>query len=150
MARPFRLQTVATLRESRREEARARLAEAVRAADVLREKQTELAERYRVLLEQRREATTIADANWQLGAGRYALVLKGEERALKENIAAVEKEIENRQLVLAEADREVRAIEKLRERAEREQRLEKLKREARVLDEFASRQAFDASASTSL
>ena len=120
------------------------MAEAVRAADILHEKQEQLAERYRELLDQRRDGAAACDPNWQLTAGRYALVLKGEERALGENLAAVEQEIEKRRAALAEADREVRAIERLRERSLREQRAEELRRETRLLDEFAARQAFDA------
>ena len=144
MARPFRLQTVARLREAHRDAARAQLADALRAAEVLHERRAEVAARYRTLLEQRRAAMSdpAAGAAWLLSAGRYELVLRGDEKTLDDNLATVEKEIERRRQLLAEADREVRAIEVLRERAEERERAESNRREAKRLDEHGSRVAY--------
>lgn len=143
MAKPFRLQTVARLREARRDAARAHLADAVRAADTLREQREQVAQQQSVLAEQRREAAAEggASAAWLLNAGRYDLVLRADDRRLEQNLAAVEAEIGRRRAMLTEAEREVRALEVLRERHEQRQRRAAAKREARLLDEFASARA---------
>lgn len=144
MARPFRLETVARLREQRRDAARAELADALRAAEVLETKRHELLGRFDELLEQRRRAAATADTAWLLSAGRYELVLRADERTLDKNIAAVEQEIDRRRQVVAEADRELRAIEILRERAKAAEKKEAARREAKLLDERAARTAFAA------
>ena len=146
MARPFRLQTVARLREERRDAARAQLADALRAAEVLEEKRVDLAKLFEELLAARRQAATNVDTSWLMSAGRYELVLRADEKTLNANIAAVEQEIDRRRQVVAEADRDLRAIEVLRERAELEAKKEAARREAKLLDEFASQAAFAAHA----
>lgn len=141
MPRPFRLQTVVRLREARRDAARAQLADALRAAEVLDGRRKQLEERFGELMDQRRRASASADTAWLLNAGRYELVLRSDEKELATNVKAIELEIDRRRAALSEAEQEVRALELLRERAEREQRAEETKREARRLDEFASMRA---------
>jgi flagellar export protein FliJ len=142
VARPFRLQTVVRLREEHRDAARAHLADALRAAEVLEAKRIELAGLFDELLDARRHAAATADTSWLLSAGRYELVLRADEKTLSANIAAVEQEIDRRRLLVAEADRELRAIEVLKERADQMAKREAAKREAKLLDEHASRAAF--------
>lgn len=142
MARPFRLQTVIRLREEHRDAARAHLADALRAAEVLEAKRVELAGLFVELLDARRHAAATADTGWLLSAGRYELVLRADEKTLNANIAAVEQEIDRRRLLVAEADRDLRAIEVLKERADQQAKKEAARREAKLLDEHASRAAF--------
>lgn len=142
MSRPFRLETVARLREAARDAARAQLADALRAAEVLEERKADLQRRFTELTEQRRSASESADTVWLLNAGRYELVLRGDEKSLADNTETVEAEIDRRRQLVAEAEREVKALDTLRERAEQRERQEKAKREARRLDEFASQSAF--------
>lgn len=141
MARPFRLQTVFRLREAARDAARAQLADALRASEVLEGQKSDLQFRFTELMEQRRHASETADTAWLLNAGRYELVLRGDERTIQENQAKIEQEIERRRVLVAEAEREVKALDLLRERAEAHERVEKAKREARRLDEFASQRS---------
>lgn len=138
MSRPFRLQAVARLRESARDAARARLAEALRAEEVLEDRGLDLERRFKELIEQRRVASESADTAWLLNAGRYELVLRGDQQELTKNVAAIEAEIQRRRDHVADAEREVRALELLKERAEKRKRAEEAKRAARRLDEFAS------------
>ncbi|TWU00329.1 Flagellar FliJ protein [Botrimarina colliarenosi] len=142
MRRPFRLETVARLREARRDAARAQLADGLRAAEVLATKHEELTAQFTQLLEERRLAAARLDTAWLMSAGRYELVLRADERTLNENIAAVDREIDRRRQLVAEADREVRAIEVLRERQEEAERKEAARREAKLMDEHGSRMAF--------
>ena len=136
MAKAFTLQTVARLREERRDAARARLADALRAADVLEQRRADLAERFEQLLQQRRSASETSDTAWLLNAGRYELVLRADEKTLAENRKTIEQEIERRRVALAEADRDVRALELLKQRHEQRQRAEARRVEGRRLDEF--------------
>lgn len=144
MSRPFRLEAVARMRESQRDAARAQLADALQAAEVLSGRHDEVLRQCDVLLEQRRVATAsgTADANWLLNAGRYELVLRADEGRILENVRAIETEIDRRRELLANAEREVRALELLRERDERKAREEQNRRAARRLDEFASQRAY--------
>lgn len=148
MARPFRLQTVVRLREARRDAARAQLADAIRAAEVLESRQAELQSKFSELNEQRRVASESADTAWLLNAGRYELVLRSDQQNLRDNREAVGREIDRRRLAVAAAEQEVRALERLRERSERAERREKQRREAKRLDEFASVQAYHDRTST--
>lgn len=142
MSRPFRLQTVARLREAARDAARAQLADALRAMEVLEGRKADLVSRFNELTEQRRRASETADTAWLLNAGRYELVLRGDEKALAENRTQIEAEIDRRRQLVADAEREVKALDKLRERSERRERAERNKRQARRLDEFASQRTY--------
>lgn len=139
MPRPFRLQTVLRLRETARDARRAQLADATRAAAVLGDRRAALATEIAGLVGSRREASAIGetDVAWLLNANRYELTLRTQEKEFAENQAKVEAEIERRSAALAEAEREVRALELLRERDERAERKAALRRESKRLDEFA-------------
>lgn len=150
MARPFRLETVARLREARRDATRAQLADALRAAQVLEERQTDLRGRFAELVEQRRKASETANTAWLLNAGRYELVLRSDEKTLNDNVKAIELEIDRRRIAVAEAEREVRVLELLREKHQREQQIKEAKRDARRLDEFASIRAHPQDTTTPL
>lgn len=141
MSQPFRLQTVARLREATRDAARAQLADALRASELLEQRKAELDARFTELMEQRRRASETANTVWLLNAGRYELVLRGDQKSLEENTTQIETEIQRRRQLLSEAEREVKALETLRERAVRREQAERAKREARRLDEFASQRA---------
>ncbi|MEQ8847905.1 flagellar export protein FliJ [Botrimarina sp.] len=140
MPKPFPFRTLARLREARRDAARAHLGEALRAAETLESRLAEATRQQAVLAEQRREATAAgtADASWLLNAGRYDLVLRGDQRLLRKNLDAIEAEIERRRGALADAEREVRALEVLRDRHVARERRAAAKREGRLLDEFSA------------
>lgn len=144
MSRPFRLEAVARMRESQRDAARAQLADALQAAEVLDQRLEGVLQQCQTLLDQRRTATAqgAADAGWLLNAGRYEVVLRADEKRINENRLAIEAEIDRRRQLVADAEREVRALELLRERDERKAREKENRRAARRLDEFASQKAF--------
>lgn len=131
------------MRESQRDAARAQLADALRAAEVLKQRLAGVLSQCDELLEQRRVATDrgATDPGWLLNAGRYEVVLRADEKQINENRRKIEVEIERRRQLLADAEREVRALELLRERDELAARKEANRREARKLDEFASQKA---------
>lgn len=143
MPSPFRLQAVARLRDSQRDALRARLGEALRAASALEERQTELDSELAALRAAQRSAIGVGEVSAArvLDAGRYELTLRLQQRGLAEDQAKIETEIERRRQDLAAAEREVRALELLRERTEAAERKADRRREQRRMDDLAA-QAF--------
>ena len=139
MSRPFRLAAVLRVRESTREARRAQLADALRAAAVLEEQRAVVDSHVDRLAVDRRAASagSETDVTWLLNANRYEASLRSQQRDLGENLAKIEAEIVRRREALAAAEREVRALELLRERDEAAARKVEQRREAKRLDEFA-------------
>lgn len=132
------------LRESTRDECRAALAEAYRVDDVLRQKVDRIAwelEHLKDFCRMKASPGTV-DIDRLVEAQRYELVARQQQRqfvAQRESIAA---EIERRRLALIEADREVRVLEKLRERQLEQHRKSEELRETKRLDEVATQQVY--------
>jgi flagellar FliJ protein len=136
----FRLETLQRLRMAERDERRADLAKALRAeAVLLNELQQIEAERTQTRTAVReRSAPGAADVDALLRTNRYQLVLQARRGQLEQQLVQVRAELERRRLALVEADREVRVLEKLRERqlAAHQNRAARL--EVKELDEVAA------------
>ncbi len=138
----FRLTALLRLRESRRDEYRAALAEAYRVDEVLQKQVQGLERELSALREFCRITLTsrTIDIDRLVEAQRYELVARAQQQRLVEQRQQVAAEIERRRQALVEVDREVRILEKLRERqAEQHRRAEEL-REVKRLDEVATQQ----------
>lgn len=137
----FRLETLRKLRGMHRDEMRRKLAEAMQAAAVLNEQQAAVAEEIAALQNsQRSEIAEVAtDVNRLLEAHRYVAVLRGQLATLKSQAELLAEEIERRRERVVEADRQVRALDKLDERKAREHRLEVARAEMKEFDEIALR-----------
>src|SRR5262245_26709772 len=114
----FRLETLLRLRMAERDQRRADLAKALRAEELLQNEQRQIeTEQVQVRVAVReRSAPGMADVDALLRTNRYQLVLKSRHGQLDQQLTQVRAEIERRRLVLVEADRQVRVLEKLRER----------------------------------
>lgn len=136
----FRLETLQRVREARRNEQRASLAEAYQAESVLTERQAKLAAEVTTTRELRQTATTgrYTDVNRLVEAQRYELLLRAQEQELSKQKILLAAEIERRRQMLVEADREVRALELLDERHQRAFNLDQQRRETKTLDEIAT------------
>lgn len=136
----FRLETLQRVREARRNEQRASLAEAFHAEQVLTERQTNLTAEMKALRELRQTATAgrYTDVNRLLETQRYELLLRAQEQELKKQQILLAAEIERRRQALVEADRDVRALELLDERHQQAFNLEQQRRETKTLDEIAT------------
>jgi flagellar FliJ protein len=135
----FRLDTLLRLRLADRDQRRADLAKALRAEEalarqeaLLRGEQGEMAELSRKLA-----SPGAADIDRLLASHRYELVLKTQVQQLTGQIAQVVAEVERRRLALVEADRQVRVLEKLRDKQASDHQTREDKREQRQLDEQA-------------
>ena len=140
----FRLAAVLRLRESQRDECRASLAEAYRVDDVLRQQIDRIARELELLKEfcRLKVSPGTVDIDPLVEAQRYELVARGQQRHIASQRETVAGEIERRRQALIEADREVRVLEKLRERKHEQHAQAEGLREAKRLDEVATQQVY--------
>jgi flagellar export protein FliJ len=136
----FRFAAVQKVREARRNQERASLAEAFRAEQILAERRAELvAEEAELRLLQRSAATErYLNVNRLLEAQRYELVLKGRALELARQESALAVETERRHKLLVEADRDVRVFERLEERHRSVHQRDQQRLEIREFDEVAA------------
>ena len=139
----FRLATFLRLREAARDERRAALAEAYRADDVLRQREEMMAEEISALKGSCRQAVGpgTVDIDKLLAAQRYEITLRAEQTQLSRQREMIKAEIERRREAVVQANRDVRVLEKLRERQAERHRDDQAHREIRELDEIAGRRA---------
>jgi flagellar protein FliJ len=140
----FRLTALLRLRESRRDECRAALAEAYRVDEVLKRQLDGLARELDLLREfcRRKASPGSIDVDRLVEAQRYELVARAQHRHVAQQRETVAAEIERRRQALVEADREVRVLEKLRDRQAEQHRREEEVREVKRLDEVATQQTY--------
>ena len=145
----FRLQTVLRLRIAARDERRTELGRAQRALEVLKEQQAKIASEAaenqaatrQMMIGQAASGSGVS-VDGLLNAHRHALVLKAQTAQLVQQQNQIAVEITKRQAALVEADRDVRVLEKLREKGLAEYEFRELAIEQRNLDEIATIRAF--------
>ncbi|MEM9185662.1 MAG: flagellar export protein FliJ [Planctomycetota bacterium] len=137
--KPFRLKTVQRLREADRDEARGRLAEAYRALEKLADQQATVSGEVADALRSQRNAFEKAqpDLNLAIEAQRFLAVLRAQQSTMEKQSGLLQAEIEKRRAALAEADRNVRLLEKLEEKHDAAVALEQNRAENAQLDEAA-------------
>lgn len=137
----FRLETVRRLRAAQRDELRRKLADAHQAAAMLEEQQHAVSAEIAALQEFQRGAIGdgTTEVNRLLEAHRYQAVLRAQLATLQSQAEVLTEEIERRRERVVEADRQVRVLDKLDQRKQREHRLESHRAEVKELDEIASR-----------
>jgi flagellar export protein FliJ len=139
----FRLATLLRLREATRDGRRAELAEAYRADDLLSGHLDHLAEELGRLQAQCRQAAGpgTVDVDRLVEAQRYEVTLRAQQHRLAGQREAVRAEIDRRRQALLAADRDVRLLEKLREKLADRHRQEEHRQELKQLDEVAGQRA---------
>ena len=138
----FRLAPLLQLRAATRGERRAALAEAYRVDEVLRQRLAAVTGELQALCAERRQlaAPGVVNVDRLVESQRYELVAKMQEAQLVRQREGVAAEIQRRRQALVEADREVRVLEKLRDRQAEAFRREEEHKEAKRLDEVAFQQ----------
>jgi len=137
----FRLATLLKLRRAQRDRCRQSLAEAQRAQEVLRAQSGEL-DRQLVALRAEVEAATRPGplhVDRLLESQRYELIVQAQQQQLAEKCQVLKTELERRRVVLVEADRQVKVLEKLEQRQSERHHAEGQRRLWRELDEIAAR-----------
>ncbi len=137
----FRLATLLRLNESVRDERRSKLAEAFRADELLEQREAMVADEIAATRAGGRKAVTpgAVDLDRIVEAQRYEMALRARQKLLEQQRKAVGGEIERRREAVLAANREVRALEKLRERHKQRYQQDETRREVRELDEVALR-----------
>jgi flagellar FliJ protein len=137
----FRLETVLKLRRAALDEQRAKLAEAFRAEALLREHEEEIQRQSIETQQERRNAALRGAVNVDaaLRAQRHQLLLLAQRQALLEQRQTLSEAIQQRQRLVIEADRDVKVLEKLRERRLAEHGAAEQLRDVKQLDEIAAR-----------
>lgn len=137
----FRLETLLKLRQSERNALRERLADALVARRVLDERRRQWIDELGAMREQARGAGQPGSVNVDtlLASHRYHLMLEAQGRVLDEQEVQIEAEIDRRRAALAEGDKQVRVLEKLRERQHAAHQQGELRAEQKLLDEVAQR-----------
>jgi flagellar export protein FliJ len=135
----FRLETLLRLRLAERDQRRADLAKAIRAEQMLRGEDEALVRQQSLAAARGRQLKSpgAADVDSLLQTHRFEVVLASQRRLLATQIAQVQAEAERRRLALVEADRQVRVLEKVRERQAAAYRKEAERREIKQFDETA-------------
>jgi len=129
------------LREQSRDERRRELGQALEAERILRERVAELQSEIATTQERTRQLAGIGSVSVEalLNARRYQLLIKSQVAQTEAQIIQVLEEVEKRRQVLLEADREVKVLEKLRERQLEQYAELQRKQENKQLDEAALR-----------
>ena len=129
------------LREQTRDERHRDLAQAYEAERILRDRVAEFQREVMAAQNHTREGSGAGSVSVEklLNARRYQLLMKSQIAATELQIAQVMQEVQRRRQVLIEADREVKVLEKLRERDERLHEQAIAQKEAKQLDDAALR-----------
>ncbi len=139
MTKTFRLATLLKLREATRDERRGALAEAFRAEAVLVENLRGVEEELSSLAGDYRQATLPGriDVDRLLEHQRREALLIAQKNEYARQRELVLAEVERRREALAQADRDVRMLEKLREKQALADIADAARAAAKQLDEFA-------------
>ncbi len=139
----FRLETLMKIRERERDEAREELAKAYQAVDILGEQFRDVAGQQQENESQRSEVQAVGKISVDsvIEVQRYRLLLRASRNEVVKQIEQVEVEVERRRQVLIEADREVRVLEKLKEKQMQRHAEEQDRIENNQMDEFGTQQA---------
>lgn len=137
----FRLETLLKLREDHRRQRRAELAEAFEAEKILQLQADGVAAELAAARTRSRDAAQPGELNIDelIELGRHVLQLQAQRLSVAQRQARIREEVERRREVLAEADRQVRMLEKLREKQQDAYLRETLRQEQKELDELAVR-----------
>lgn len=136
----FRLQSMLKLAESQRDQCRRDLAAALEAVHVLRDRQHDI-ERAVTEIRATRARESVGSGiqvERLLDASRFELLLNSQLSEVHKQQEQVDEELERRRQRLVEADRQVRTLEKLRERRLTEHEQAELRKQQILLDEVAT------------
>lgn len=137
----FRLRALLGIREAQRDAQRSQLAELLAAEERLRDQKAGVAAELRNELSARRDATAQGrlDVDRLRAANLFEHALRGELQVLGQRQQALESLVAEQQAALVEAQRQVRVLEKLRERQQQQHDAAQQAAESRMLDEVGAR-----------
>ena len=139
----FRLATFLRLREATRDERQAELAEVYRADEILAAREGEVRQEMAAQQQSARQGAAPGPINVDrlIGTQRYELELRGRLALLTHQRQLLAGEIQRRRQALVEANREVRVLEKLRDKQLEKFRAAENYHDLKRLDEIAQQRA---------
>lgn len=139
----FRLATFQKLREAVRDERQAALNEALQVDDVLAQRERETRGELAAIVQRARAGVGPGpvDVDLLIETQRYDLALRSRLTQLQQQRKTLAAEIERRRLILVEANRDVRVLEKLHDKQLAQHREDESVRERKQLDEIAQQRA---------
>lgn len=138
----FSLETIRRLRQAHRDAQRDRLGEALHAANILETHVSATLTELEQLREVQREGMRgeSPDVNRLLDAQRYELLLQNQLQTIRKQQETIAQEVDRRRRSLAEAEQQVRVLDKLDERRKADWQMGELRREELILGELALQQ----------
>ena len=136
----FRLEPLITIRDNVLKEKQAELAKAYEARRALEEKQAELEQELAATVAAGRDTIHGGGAisvDYLLSLRRHEGYLMAQQEHIAKTIAAVDEEIERRREAVMEAHRELKTVEKLKEKQKEKYNAELAKKETVMMDEIA-------------
>jgi flagellar protein FliJ len=134
----FSLDSVLRWRVAQRDECRQAVAVAMRLAQQAQDRVTACDEELQQLSRHTGSAGTI-NIGQRIASDQYAAGLRRQRQRLIDELAARTTELESRRAALVDADREVRTLERLRERQVETFEIDERRREQRGMDELSLR-----------
>ncbi|MDR0609016.1 MAG: flagellar export protein FliJ [Planctomycetaceae bacterium] len=139
MAFQFRLEPLITIRDNTLKEKQGELAKAYEARRIVEEKQRQLQQELAENVETGRQRlqTGIIDIDFLLGLRRHEAYLNAQIEFVHGHLRQIDEEIERRRNAVLEANKELKIIEKLKEKRYEKYRTEENRKETIRLDEIA-------------
>lgn len=144
----FQLESIRRLRMGHRDQQRQRLGEAIH-AETLLEQQIQSVQQELVELKAQQRAVMsagILDVNRLLDSQRYEMLVQAQLKTMAGQRQTLQAEVQRRRELLADAEKEVKVLDKLDERRQQEHAKEALRQEELVLGEMATTQFLQSSA----
>ena len=129
------------IREAERDEKQEQLAEAMQAEGILHDQVQQIAEEIAQLRDQSTNDLRPGSINPDIvmQTQRYELLLRNQMEQIEGKIMQVQAEVERRRDLLVEAEKQVKVLEKLRERRESEFKATQMQIANKQMDEIAQR-----------
>ncbi|QDU94584.1 flagellar export protein FliJ [Lignipirellula cremea] len=135
----FRLETLLKMRIAERDQRQSELSEAEYAVSILQEQVRQVDEEFQAARSSRSQSTGPVDVDQLLSSHRYEAMLTSQRQQILRQQKILDEAVEQRRLVLVEANRKVRTLEKLKENQLAEHERVELLREIKLFDEAGAR-----------
>ncbi len=135
----FRLEPLITIRDNLLKEQQAVLARAYEARRIVEEQQTGLEQELAENAESAREMTRQSTVNvpYLLGLNRHEAALLEQKKELEAVLVKIDEEIERCRNLVMEANKELKIVQKLKEKRKEKYDAEEAQKETKMLDEIA-------------
>ncbi|MDR0337627.1 MAG: flagellar export protein FliJ [Planctomycetaceae bacterium] len=138
MAFRFRLEPLITIRDNILKEKQGELAKAYEARRIVEEKLQELKHELRenIALGRQRLQTGTINIEFLLGTRRHEAYLNAQIEVVQKHLLQIDEEIERRRHAVLEANKELKIVEKLKEKRYDKYQKEEKQKETKLLDEM--------------